>query len=400
MLSNNYEIIFIENDNLEEKISKKCPEIDWEIAFFKKLPENILKNFINKIKIQSHPFSKYFLMGVLNEFGILQEIDIEKSISLYIKGAFEYHESFCYFRLYHLIRNKKKKNKFNLENHFEVNRNIEILFLLKACAYSFSHDSRFENTPSKRLISHFSFEDITKIKITQLCSLYKKKDKENYYEYHFLDLWFKKALSDYNLNDFELFFKEESFLLEGIYTLGDEHSLNGNYLQALNCFEICIEKGLLKCFLDIGNVYEDMGNIQKAAEFYKIGADNGCYLSSYRYASYLFKHEIDLDLAFQYLLFSFCMGRFLSIDILISLLNKEFFEKIKYNYDLMINFQLAESVYHHNSFYMKKNCEKYGFPNLCYSSCFEKGIVVEKNLRKVIEILDNTEKITENKRLK
>lgn len=416
--------IFEENFSISSQIELDTPEPKWDHVFFKRLPDSHLQRFVKMIKKPKYdqiPFY-FFMRGLIEEYGISTQPDIESALAYYKKGA-DLNESYCLLKLYFIQRNHA--SEFNMEK----SRDLEMLYLIKSAAYfDYYSDERYKFYPVYQLAVHLDKEDENVSKCHNLIKKYENLEiqkivanynlygsqsleedkKKKKIECDFLDSWLslrfylskpdqtnayhrikKLALEEKHI--------EACFLLSELYVGhldgGDEY----DFKKCEQMLKFCTESGLLKAFTSLASLYERMNDYPHAIDYYLKAAKKGCYRGLYEYASFVisgYMTEINFKQGIKYFIKGFWLGYMYSADHLVLILNNSEYQKKKIfsENDYEMCFEISFHLYKNYEF-ISNSFLKYGPQYYLVAICYEKGLALQKpSLEKALEVLTEGEK--------
>ena len=323
------------------------------------------------------------ILGLYEEFGILDAVpDYKKALSYYKKGA-DLNEPYCLYRLFYIYRNEYEK--FGLEKQAF----LQFSYLFQSAAYFDEKDNRFSDKVIDPILHLAVFYDCDKEKMDKLIDIYIESLKiSDELTSTFLKNWFiikfpaseelKKTYIDHQ--------KELANLHpEAAYHIGDNHRWGGETLEkdsieAEKYLSLAAKHNLPKAIESLAIIYIEENDYEKATFWLEKGAILGSYLCIKFLGEYEISGKIlpkNLDEGLKKLKHAFYIGDFWAAWTII----------IVYKYIK----NLSES---------QRNKKVFKYSNILFSSkdimgnivyitirhsslatCYEKAICLEKNLK-------------------
>jgi hypothetical protein len=387
--------LFDKVDILKLQLLDPCP--NFEQAIVRWLPNNFLDNLLEMLRNDVFQPFFYFLKGILYEYGIFYDKNLEKAKYLYLEGT-KLKEPYCFYKLYYITRDNKEKEG-DLDQCF--------LYLTKGALYfDIDEDERFFFNPYSTLKYLFEKEIVQKEQILQLIQKNKNKSEEdceyleNIFQYIFHEnLENKKEI----LTNIVKLAKKDH--MESDYFIGRQLYLKDENKDALTYLEKCINKNLIKSICLYSCIQYENKLTEKSLYYAKIGSDYGDCKCLDFYGNMLVDeitfNRVNYSESFDTFLKQTLYGDILGLDnavfVLLKLLRKE---KKNYKNEFTkyskILFELSEAVYKYSD-----NCVKNGkriMFNLLFGEqyyllayFFYKGVHVKKNHKHALDILLESE---------
>ena len=380
------------------KLQTLDPSPNFELSIIRWLPRNYLEILLEMIRNDlMHPYF-YFLKGILYEYGISYEKNLEKAKFLYLEGS-KLKEPFCLYKLYYIIRDQK-----------EIDIDIDqcFLYLVKGALYfDIDEDERFFFNPLSTLKNLWENGVILKEQILKLIQKYKSKSEEDceYLECIFQYIYLENSENKKEiLTNIVKLAKKDHY--ESDYFIGRQLYLKDENKDALIYLEKCIQINLIKSICLYSCIQYENKFTEKALYYAKIGSDYGDCKCLDFYGNMLvdeitFK-RLNFTESFDTFLKQILYGDILGLDnavfVLMKLLRKQkTVYHLEYSKYSKILFDLSEAIYKYSN-----NCIKNGkriMFNLLFgeqyyllSYFYYKGVYVKKNKAYALELLIESER--------
>lgn len=419
--------IFTEEDlQVLEKNGKKEP--DWRCMFFDWMTDSMKALYFPNLHQIYNQASLCFIKGLLNEhkadYGKFlkpnkegeYENDYAKALDYYLLGA-KLNNQYCLFKLFYILKDKSNSKKFGIKKNID----LSIFYLIKASSYNESFLDINKIDPIIKLMHIVYYRDKELNRIRKLLEKMKYvnnemniliDDSEYKYLFNFLRLNFCNR-------DYE--FKDALFQLEQICDSHPEscyklacfyynpfHRIitSKNVEKSIALFKSLFDKNYTKSYCSYYKICEEQKLSDRIEDVLMSCKKMKSYASQF-YANFLSRKKDDVFLnsqkIFKYFFNSLLYGNLISIVICFEIMSQIFlknmvsvnassekFDMNKYKPYLNAIFDFVSTKKNDQTMYKILDYDILILFHQIHAYFYYKGIIVKKDVRKAIEILEST----------
>jgi TPR repeat protein len=400
-----------EDINLLDVHNKKEP--DWRFMFFDWMPDKIKLYFNENIeKIYSHS-NMLFIKGLKYEYGINNnnKINYKKAFSFYLSGA-KLNNQYCLFKLFYILIDDNCYEKYNLYKDVD----LAMFMLIKSASYNEAFLDINKIDPIIKLMYIIYYRDqelnrcrklLEKMKYDQNVFNIPITETEFKYLYYFLKLNFCNR--DYEFKDalknLELISSENH--LEATYKLAclyynpiHKDICKKDPEKSLKLFTKLFSLGYSKSYCSFYKVCEEMKvTTYDVEEILKISKKLKNFSAQF-YANYLSKNKDEIlknsSKIFKNFFRSFLYGNLISIVICFEIISQIYYKNLSegdnfdHEYYLTLIFDFVEKRRNDQQLAKILDYDIMILFHQIYAYFYYKGILVKKDIKKSIEILEST----------